>query len=67
MIPISKSICDVRYSNIKQTSKVDVDPRSFEFIHDKPTLPRPFSTINDGLMKVSLSKRQEIANPSLIP
>ena len=22
------------------TSKVDVDPRSFEFIHDKPPLPR---------------------------
>ena len=23
-----------------KTSKVDVDPRSFEFIHDKPPLPR---------------------------
>ena len=22
------------------TSKVDVDPRSFEFMHDKPPLPR---------------------------
>ena len=22
------------------TSKVDVDPQSFEFIHDKPPLPR---------------------------
>ena len=24
----------------RTTSKVDVDPRSFEFIHDKPPLPR---------------------------
>ena len=24
----------------EKTSKVDVDPRSFEFIHDKPSLPR---------------------------
>ena len=28
------------YLPIIQTSKVDVDPRSFEFIHDKPPLPR---------------------------
>ena len=26
--------------SLKITSKVDVDPRSFEFIHDKPPLPR---------------------------
>ena len=25
---------------LKITSKVDVDPRSFKFIHDKPPLPR---------------------------
>ena len=25
---------------INETSKVDVDPGSFEFIHDKPHLPR---------------------------
>ena len=55
------------HSSHDKTVLFYMDPRSFEFIRDKPPLPRPFSKINDGLMKDSLSKRQEIANPDLIP
>ena len=29
----------------RKTSKVDVDPRSFEFIHDRPTLPRQLNDV----------------------